>query len=51
VEKDYQSKVGDMKLEVLDMKKKFDSRCEEFRKQIADYKQNNDVLDELKKAH
>ena len=33
------------------MKKKFDGRCEEFRKQMDDYKKNNDILDELKKAH
>lgn len=33
------------------MKKKFDSRVEELRKQMNDYKQNNDVIEELKKAH
>ena len=33
------------------MKKKFDSRVEELRKQMDDYKKNNDVIDELKKAH
>lgn len=51
VEKDYQQKVGGFKLEVLDMKKKFDSRIDEFRKQMDDYKKSNDVIDELKKAH
>lgn len=40
-----------MKLEVLDLKKKFDNRCEEFRRQIDDYKKSNDIIDELKKAH
>ncbi len=40
-----------MKLEVLDMKKKFDSRVDELRKQMDDYKKNNDVMEELKKAH
>ncbi len=44
-------KISDFKLEVLDMKKKFDSRVEELRKQMEDYKKSNDVIDELKKAH
>ena len=35
----------------MDMKKKFDTRCDEFRKQMDDYKKNNDVLEEMKKAH
>lgn len=43
--------MNDYKLEVLDIKKKFETRIEEFRKQMDDYKKNNDVLDELKKAH
>lgn len=33
------------------MKKKFESRCEDFKKQMDDYKKNNDVIDELKKVH
>ena len=33
------------------MKKKFDGRVDDFKKQMEDYKKNNDVLDELKKAH
>ncbi len=32
VEKDYQTKVSDLKLEVMDAKKKFESRVDEFRK-------------------
>lgn len=32
MEKDYQLKVNDFKLEVMDMKKKFDQRAEDFRK-------------------
>ena len=51
VEKDYQGKVADLKLEIMDAKKRFEQRVEEFRKQIDDYKKNNDVIDELKKAH
>jgi len=35
----------------MDMKKKFESRIDDFRKQMDDYKKNNDVIDELKKAH
>jgi hypothetical protein len=50
-DKDYQQKVGAFKLEVMDLKKKFDGRVDDFRKQMEDYKKNNDVLDELKKAH
>ena len=40
-----------MKLEVLDAKKKFEQRLEEFKKQLDDYRKNNDVIDELKRAH
>lgn len=35
----------------MDLKKKFELRVEELRKQMDDYKKNNDVLEELKKAH
>lgn len=35
----------------MDAKKKFEQRVDDFRKQIDDYKKNNDVIDELKKAH
>ncbi len=38
-------------MEVMDMKKKFDQRVEDFRKQMEDYKKNNDVMDEMRKAH
>ena len=44
-------KINDFKLEVMDMKKKFEQRVDELRKQMDDYKKNNDVLEELKKAH
>lgn len=33
------------------MRKKFENRVDEFRKQMEDFKKNNDALDELKKAH
>ncbi len=51
VEKEYQNKVSEMKLEVMDAKKKFEQRIEEFKKQLDDYRKNNDIIDELKKAH
>ena len=51
VEKEYQAKVGDMRLEVMDAKKKFEARMEEFKRQLEDYRKNNDIIDELKKAH
>jgi len=35
----------------MDIKKKFDGRVEDFKKQMTDYQKNNDALDELKKAH
>lgn len=40
-----------MKLEVLDMKKKFENRADELRKQVDDFRKNNDVIEEMKKAH
>lgn len=33
------------------MKKKFDQRCEEFKTQLSAYKNNNEALEALKKAH
>jgi len=51
VEKEYQAKVTDMRLEVLDAKKRFEQRIEDFKKQIDDYRKNNDIIDELKRAH
>ena len=40
-----------MRLEVMDTKKRFEQRLEEFKKQLEDYRKNNDVIDEMKKAH
>lgn len=40
-----------MKLELLDAKKRFESRCEEFKRQVEDFRKNNDVMDELKRQH
>jgi cytochrome c553 len=43
--------VGEMRLEVMDAKKRFEQRIDEFKKQLEDYRKNNDIIDELKKAH
>ena len=40
-----------MKLDVQDIRKKFDARCEEFKKQLAAYKNNNEAIEALKRAH
>lgn len=40
-----------MKLDLQETKKKFENRCEDFRRQVADFQKNNDALEELKKAH
>jgi hypothetical protein len=39
------------KLDVADAKKKFEQRIEELKKQMNDYKQNNDIIEEMKKTH
>ena len=35
----------------MDAKKRFEQRMEDFKRQIEDFKKNNDVMEELKKAH
>ena len=35
----------------MDAKAKFDRRIEDLQKQLKDYQKNNDVIDELKRAH
>jgi len=40
-----------MKLEVMDLKKKFDGRCDDFKKQMIDFKKNNELIEEMKRAH
>ena len=35
----------------MDAKKRFEQRIDEFKKQLEDYRKNNDIIDELKKAH
>ena len=40
-----------MKTEVMDLKKAFENRCAEFKKQVDDFKKNNEAMEALKKAH
>ena len=51
LEKSYKEKAADMKLEVMEAKKKFEQRCEEFKRQLLEFKNNNEAIDALKKAH
>ena len=51
MDKEHQEKVNKMKLEVMELKKAFDNRIAEFKKQIEAYKQNNEIIEALKKAH
>ena len=41
----------DMRTEVADLKKGFDNRVLDFKKQIDEFKKNNEAIDALKKAH
>jgi|LakMenE18May11ns_1017448.scaffolds.fasta_scaffold9932709_4 hypothetical protein len=40
-----------MQTEVLEIKAGFDRRCVEFKKQIEEFKANNEAIEALKKAH
>lgn len=40
-----------MKMDVQEIRKKFEARCEEFKRQLAAYKNNNEAIEALKKAH
>jgi len=51
LEQSHASKVQEMRVEVMDLKKGFENRCAEFKKQIQDFKSNNEAVDALKKAH
>lgn len=51
LEKDYQTKYNELKLEVMEAKKGFENRCTEFKRQLTDNQQNNEAIEELKKAH
>ena len=51
LEKEYREKSMDMKDNLVAIKKKFEERCEDFKRQVAEYKNNNEAIDALKKAH
>ena len=51
LEREYKEKALDMKDNLISIKKKFEDRCEEFKKQVSEYKNNNEAIEALKKAH
>jgi hypothetical protein len=40
-----------MKENLQEIKKKFDSRCDDYKRQLAEFKKNNEAIEALKKAH
>lgn len=40
-----------MKVNLQEIKKKFEERCNEFKQQLLEYKNNNEAIEALKKAH
>lgn len=40
-----------MKDNLVGIKKKFDERCAEYRLQLAEFKNNNEAIEALRKAH
>lgn len=51
LEREYKEKALDMKDNLVSIKKKFEERCEEFKKQMLEFKNNNEAIEALKKAH
>ena len=51
MDRQHKEKVQSMKTEVMDIKAGFDQRVLEFKKQIDDFRKNNEAIDALKKAH
>ena len=51
LEREYKEKALDMKDNLVSIKKKFEERCDDFRKQLLEYKNNNEAIEALKKAH
>lgn len=51
LEREHKQKIADYKTEVMDLKAGFDARVLEFKKQIDDFRKNNEAIDALKKAH
>jgi hypothetical protein len=51
LDKQYKSKTEEMKVNMKEIKGKFDERCNEFKQQMLEFKNNNEAIDALKKAH
>lgn len=51
LERDHNEKVQDMRTQVMDIKKGFENRCAEFKKQLEEFKANNEAIEALKKQH
>ena len=51
LEAEQKQKVADFKSQVDELKAGFDRRVQEYRKQLDEFKQNNEAIDALKKAH
>ena len=51
LDKQYKSKAEEMKVNMKEIKSKFDDRCAEFKQQLLEFKNNNEAIDALKKAH
>jgi hypothetical protein len=48
---EHAKKLSEYRTQVMDMKAGFDTRVNEFKKQIDDFRKNNEAIDALKKAH
>lgn len=51
VDEEHQRKITELKTQVMDIKAGFDNRVIEFKKQLDDFRKNNEAIDALKKAH
>lgn len=51
LEREYKEKAMEMKDQLVSIKKKFDERCVDFKKQLSEFKNNNEAIEALRKAH
>lgn len=51
LERDYKEKAMEMKDNLVQIKKRFEDRCADFKAQLAEFKNNNEAIEALKKAH
>lgn len=51
LERDYKEKALEMKDNLVQIKKRFEDRCAEFKSQLSEFKNNNEAIEALKKAH